>query len=196
MTQTHVQPLLTRLKENRPIICDGAMGTMLYSMGVPANSCFDECNLSQPDFVRKVHEAYINAGAEIIETNTYGANRFKLASFDLADKVKRINMRGARLAREVREVSGQPVIVAGAIGPSGKPIEPVGLISAHEASDIFREQVEALLEGGVDLIMLETFRDLEEMRLALLAAREACDLPIVAQMTFRRTGARRWGARR
>jgi methionine synthase / methylenetetrahydrofolate reductase(NADPH) len=144
--------------------------------------------------VRKVHEAYINAGAEIIETNTYGANRFKLASFDLADKVKRINMRGARLAREVREVSGQPVMVAGAVGPLGKPIKPVGLISAQEARDIFREQVEALLEGGVDLIMLETFRDLEEMRHALLAVREVCDLPVVAQMTFEEDGRTQLGS--
>src|SRR5438874_7919796 len=120
-------PFLARLRQEAPIICDGAMGTMLYSMGVPANSCFDECNLSQPDFVRRIHEAYIQAGAEIIETNTYGANRFKLASFDLADKVKRINIRGARLAREVREVSGQPVLVAGAVGPLGQPIQPVGL---------------------------------------------------------------------
>jgi methionine synthase I (cobalamin-dependent)/5,10-methylenetetrahydrofolate reductase len=164
------------------------MGTMLYSMGVPANSCFDECNISQPDFVRRVHEAYIKAGAEIIETNTYGANRFKLGSFDLADKVKRINMRGARLAREVREVSGLPVMIAGAVGPLGKPIKPVGLIPALEARDIFREQVEALLEGGVDLIILETFRDLEEMRQALIAVKEACDLPVVAQMTFEEDG--------
>lgn len=187
-TQTQLHPFLARLGEPNPIICDGAMGTMLYSMGVPANSCFDECNISQPDFVRRVHEAYIKAGAEIIETNTYGANRFKLGSFDLADKVKRINMRGARLAREVREVSGLPVLVAGAIGPLGKPIKPVGLIPALEARDIFREQVEALLEGGVDLIILETFRDLEEMRQALIATREACDLPIVAQMTFEEDG--------
>ncbi|MGA7730558.1 MAG: bifunctional homocysteine S-methyltransferase/methylenetetrahydrofolate reductase [Chloroflexia bacterium] len=188
MTQTQLHPFLARLGEQAPIICDGAMGTMLYSMGVPANSCFDECNLSAPDLVRRVHEAYIKAGAEIIETNTYGANRFKLASFDLADKVKRINMRGARLAREVREVIGMPVMVAGAVGPLGKPIKPVGLISGLEARSMFREQIESLLEGGVDLIILETFRDLEEMRQALIAAREACDLPLVAQMTFEEDG--------
>jgi homocysteine S-methyltransferase len=114
------------------------MGTMLYSMGVPANSCFDESNLTQPDLVRKVHEAYIKAGAEIIETNTYGANRHKLAGYDLADKVAQINKRGARLARDVREVSGQPVMVAGAVGPLGKPLKPVGLIPALEARAVFR----------------------------------------------------------
>jgi homocysteine S-methyltransferase len=169
------------------------MGTMLYAMGVPANTCFDECNISSPDLVRKVHEAYIKAGAEIIETNTYGANRFKLRQYDLHDKVSRINMRGAKLARDVREVSGQPVFVAGAVGPLGKPIEPVGLISAGEARAIFREQIEALLEGGVDLIVLETFHDLEEMRQALTAAREACDLPVVAQMTFAEDGRTQMG---
>ena len=182
-----------RLAQPAPIICDGAMGTMLYSLGVPQNHCFDECNLSQPDLVRQVHEAYIKAGAEIIETNTYGANRFKLASFDLADKVKQINVRGAKLAREVREVSGQPVLVAGAVGPLGKPIKPVGLISAQEARSIFREQIEALLEGGVDLIILETIRDLEEMKQAVIAAREVCDLPIVAQMTFEEDGRTQMG---
>ncbi|HET6314291.1 MAG TPA: bifunctional homocysteine S-methyltransferase/methylenetetrahydrofolate reductase [Chloroflexia bacterium] len=177
-------PFLVRLREARPIVCDGAMGTMLYSMGVPANSCFDESNLTQPDLVRKVHETYIKAGAEIIETNTYGANRHKLAGYDLADKVGQINKRGARLARDVREVSGQPVMVAGAVGPLGKPLKPVGLIPALEARTVFREQIEALLEGGVDLIILETIADLEEMRQALIAAHDACDLPVVAQMTF------------
>ncbi|MDQ5824960.1 MAG: bifunctional homocysteine S-methyltransferase/methylenetetrahydrofolate reductase [Chloroflexota bacterium] len=177
-------PFLVRLREVRPIVCDGAMGTMLYSMGVPANSCFDESNLTQPDLVRKVHEAYIKAGAEIVETNTYGANRLKLAGYDLADKVGQINKRGARLAREVREVSGRPVMVAGAVGPLGKPLKPVGLIPALEARAVFREQIEALLEGGVDLIILETIPDLEEMRQALIASHEACDLPVVAQMTF------------
>jgi methionine synthase I (cobalamin-dependent)/5,10-methylenetetrahydrofolate reductase len=181
-------PLLARLRQDAPIICDGAMGTMLYSLGVPSNHCFDECNLSQPHLVRQVHEAYIRAGAEIIETNTYGANRFKLATYDLSDKVEKINIRGAKLARESREISGQPVFVAGAVGPLGKPLKPVGLIKALEARSIFREQIEALLEGGVDLLILETMRDLEEMRQALIAAREVCDLPIVAQMTFEEDG--------
>jgi homocysteine S-methyltransferase len=153
-------------------------------MGVPANSCFDEINLTQPDLVRKVHEAYIKAGAEIIETNTYGANRHKLANYDLADKVGQINKRGARLAREVREVSGLSVMVAGAVGPLGKPLKPVGLIPALEARAVFREQIEALLEGGVDLLILETIPDLEEMRQALIAAHDVSDLPVVAQMTF------------
>src|SRR5688572_18619995 len=191
MDRTH--PFLERLGQPGPVVCDGAMGTMLYAMGVPANTCFDECNISSPDLVRKVHEAYIKAGAEIIETNTYGANRFKLRQYDLHDKVARINTRGAKLAREMREVSGQPVFVAGAVGPLGKPIEPVGLISAGEARALFREQIEALLEGGVDLIILETFRDLEEMRHALIAAREACDLPVVAQMTFSEDGRTQMG---
>jgi methionine synthase / methylenetetrahydrofolate reductase(NADPH) len=181
-------PFLARLRQEAPIICDGAMGTMLYSLGVPSNHCFDECNLSQPGLVRQVHEAYIKAGAEIIETNTYGANRFKLSTYDLSDRVRKINIKGAKLARESREVSGQPVLVAGSVGPLGKPIRPVGLIPATEARAIFREQIEALLEGGVDLLILETIRDLEEMRQALIAAREACDLPVVAQMTFEEDG--------
>lgn len=181
-------PFLVRLREKRPVVCDGAMGTMLYSMGVPANSCFDESNLTQPDLVRQVHEAYINAGAEIIETNTYGANRYKLGGFDLADKVRKINWRGARLAYEVREISGRPVMIAGAVGPLGKPIKPVGLIPALEARAIFHEQIDGLVEGGVDIIVIETIRDLEEMRQAIIAAREACDLPIMAQMTFEEDG--------
>ncbi len=186
-------PFLARLRDPKPIVCDGAMGTMLYSMGVPANSCFDECNLTSADLVRRVHEAYIKAGAEIIETNTYGANRFKLSSFDLRDQVRRINQRGAKLAREAREVTGQPVFIAGAIGPLGKPIEPVGLIPALEARQLFREQIEALLEGGVDLLMFETMRDLEEMRQAIIAAQSVCDLPIVAQMTFEEDGRTQMG---
>ncbi|HET9493999.1 MAG TPA: bifunctional homocysteine S-methyltransferase/methylenetetrahydrofolate reductase [Chloroflexia bacterium] len=186
-------PFLARLREPGPIICDGAMGTMLYSLGVPANSCFDEANLSQPEVVKAIHEAYIAAGADIIETNTYGANRFKLTPYELGDKVRKINSRGARLAREVREVSGRPVLVAGAVGPLGKPIRPVGMISETEARDYFKEQIEALLEGGVDLLILETFRDLEEMKQALMAAREVSDLPVVTQMTFEEDGRTQMG---
>src|SRR5438270_3591846 len=130
-------PFLMRLHQAEPIICDGAMGTMLYSLGVPDNRCFDECNLSQPELVRGVHEAYIQAGAEIIETNTYGANRFKLGTYDLAGKVQAINARGAKLAQNAREITGVPVFVAGSVGPLGRPVQPLGRISLAEARDIF-----------------------------------------------------------
>jgi homocysteine S-methyltransferase len=181
-------PFLARLQQPAPIIGDGAMGTMLYSKGVPANYCFDECNLSSPRLVTEIHQAYIEAGAEIIETNTYGANRFKLSTYDLGAKVRDINFRGAKLAGHVREMVGQPVLIAGSVGPLGKPLAPVGRISVTDARGIFQEQIEALLEGGVDLLMLETFRDLREMLIALRVARETCDLPIVAQMSFEEEG--------
>ena len=181
-------PFLERLALPGTIVCDGAMGTMLYSRGVPDNGCFDECNISQPRLVLEIHQAYMEAGAEIIETNTYGANRFKLRTYDLGDKVHTINFRGAKLAGNAREIVGRPVFIAGSIGPLGRPIEPLGRISADTARDIFREQIEGLLEGGVDLLMLETFKDLREMIIALHAARAACDLPVVAQMSFEEEG--------
>src|SRR5215212_5704733 len=156
-------PFLARLAQPDVVVGDGAMGTMLYSRGVPANACFDECNLTQSRLVMDIHEAYIKAGAEIIETNTYGANRFKLGTYDLGDKVRAINARGAHLARNAREITGMPVFVAGSVGPLGRPVQPLGRISLHEARDIFREHIDGLLYGGVDLIMLETFKDLDEM---------------------------------
>ncbi|HMA33719.1 MAG TPA: bifunctional homocysteine S-methyltransferase/methylenetetrahydrofolate reductase, partial [Chloroflexia bacterium] len=181
-------PFLERLAQPGVIICDGAMGTMLYNKGIPAKSCFDECNLSQPRIVLEIHQAYMEAGAEIIETNTYGANRFKLSTYDLGDKVRQINFRGAKLAGNAREIVGQPVLIAGAVGPLGRPIAPLGRISVTEVRDIFCEQIEGLLEGGVDLLILETFKDLREMLIALRAARESCDLPVVAQMSFEEEG--------
>src|SRR5918912_3273543 len=102
-------PFLERLAQGHVLVGDGAMGTMLYSRGVPSTACFDECNLSQSRLVMDIHEAYIKAGAEIIETNTYGANRFKLGTYDLADKVRAINSRGAKLAQHAREITGVPV---------------------------------------------------------------------------------------
>lgn len=176
-------PFLERLEQG-PILCDGAVGTMLHSRGVSLDACFDELNRSNPDLVVEIHREYIAAGAEIIETNSFGANRFKLEQFGLADDVRDLNRRSARNAREAREISGQPVLIAGSIGPSGRTLSPIGTTPVHLVEEIYREQIGALLEGGVDLLMIETIGSLVEMQAALTAAREMCDLPIVAQMTF------------
>ncbi|MGD0872085.1 MAG: bifunctional homocysteine S-methyltransferase/methylenetetrahydrofolate reductase [Bryobacteraceae bacterium] len=167
----------------RVIVADGAMGTMLYSRGVFINRCFDELNLSQPDLVRQIHQEYAKAGAEILETNTFGANRARLSAFGVAEKLQAINRAGVRLAREA---AGDSAFVAGAIGPLGVRIEPLGPTSFTEARAIFREQAEALIEAGADLLILETFGNLDELREAVLAAREAGgdSIPIVAQVTI------------
>jgi homocysteine S-methyltransferase len=167
----------------RAMVADGAMGTMLYSRGVFINRCFDELNLSAPDMVRQIHQEYVKAGAEILETNTFGANRMRLAAFGLAEKLRAINQAGVRLAREAAR---ENAFVAGAVGPLGAHIEPLGPTSFAEARAIFREQVEVLLEAGVDLLVLETFGNLDEMREAVFAAREAAgpDMTIVAQVTI------------
>jgi homocysteine S-methyltransferase len=160
-------------------IADGAMGTMLYSRGIFINRCFDELNLSMPGLVKEVHRDYVEAGAEIIETNTFGANRFKLKQHGLEGKLHQINLRGAELAGDV---AGEDVLVAGSIGPLGIPLEPIGKLSAEEAKVAFREQAKALLEGGIDLFALETFSGLEELREACRAVREVSDLPVIAMV--------------
>jgi homocysteine S-methyltransferase len=178
--------LLARIKQS-PVLCDGAMGTLLYSKGVFINRCYDELNLSQPELIRGVHHEYLQAGAEIIETNTFGANSFRLARHSLADKVRDINRSGVRLAREAAK--SFDVWVAGSVGPLGTRIEPLGKTSFQEARDAFREQIQALVEGGIDLIILETFGYLEEIHQAMLAAREvAPSLPILAQVTIDEDG--------
>jgi methionine synthase / methylenetetrahydrofolate reductase(NADPH) len=164
------------------------MGTQLHARGVPFERSFDELNLTQPRIVEEVHRAYIAAGSEVIETNTFGANRFRLARYGLEGKVRDINFRGVKLAREAREVSGEPVFLAGSVGPIGQHLEPVGRITLAQAEEAFREQIEALLEGGADLILLETFSNLPELLAGVRAAQAACDLPIVAQMTFAQDG--------
>jgi methionine synthase I (cobalamin-dependent)/5,10-methylenetetrahydrofolate reductase len=180
-------PLLEQLQQ-RPLLCDGAMGTLLYARGVAYEQCFDALNLTQPELIQRIHSEYISAGAQIIETNTFGANRVKLEAHNLGDKVRDINRSAVRLAREAREVSGLPVFIAGAIGPSGRPLQAPDKQRLHELRAIFREQVIALQEGGVDLLILETFSNLAELRQAVLAAQEVGGLPIVAQMSFHEDG--------
>ncbi|HEY0730233.1 MAG TPA: bifunctional homocysteine S-methyltransferase/methylenetetrahydrofolate reductase, partial [Pyrinomonadaceae bacterium] len=163
----------------------GAMGTMLYAKGVYINRCYDELNLSNPDLVREIHTEYIRAGADIIETNTFGATAHKLQQYGLEANMHEINALAARIAREA---AGDRAYVAGAIGPLGLRIEPYGPTSFEEAKELFKAQAVGLLEGGVDLFCLETFSDVSEIRQAIAAIRELCDLPIVAQMTIMTDG--------
>jgi homocysteine S-methyltransferase len=176
-------PFLERLSE-RPLLGDGAMGTMLYARGVPLDACFDVLNVNEPKVVQGIHAEYIQAGADWIETNTFGANRFKLAVHGLSARVREINLRGAKLARDVRETMGRDVFVVGSIGPLGKYLAPLGSITPEEARAAFLEQAEGLLEGGVDAFVVETFSDLTEIRLAVEAVRAITDLPIITQVAF------------
>ena len=177
---------LARIKQS-PVLCDGAMGTLLYAKGIFINRSYDELNLSQPDLIRGIHHEYLQAGAEIIETNTFGGNSFRLGRHSLADKVRDVNRAGARLAREAAE--SFDVWVGGSVGPLGTRIEPLGKTSFDEAREAFRQQIETLVEGGVDLLILETFGYLEEIHQAMLAARDVSKtLPIVAQVTIDEDG--------
>src|SRR6476659_345349 len=180
-----MQPFQEILSSDRILCFDGAMGTMLYAKGVYINRCYDELNLSNPDLVREIHGEYIRAGADIIETNTYGATSHKLQQYGLESNLHEINAIAARIAREA---AGDRAYVAGAIGPLGLRIEPYGPTSFEEAKDLFKAQAIALLEGGVDLFCLETFSDVSEIRQAIRAVREVCDLPIIAQMTIMTDG--------
>src|SRR5271156_5003011 len=180
------QNFIERLKQS-PVLSDGAMGTLLYAKGIFINRCYDELNLSQPELIRGVHHEYLQAGAEIVETNTFGGNSFRLARHSLADRVRDINVAGAHVAREAAK--SFDVWVAGSIGPLGVRIEPLGKTSFEEARTAFREQVAALVEGGVDLFMLETFGYLEELHQAVLACRDVNPkIPIVAQVTIDEDG--------
>ncbi len=176
-------PFRQRLRGG-PILADGAMGTMLYAEGVDYRRSFEEQNLSQPDLVQAIHRNYIAAGAELIETNTFGGNRFKLAAHGLEGRVRDINYAGGKIARDAREVSGEQVFVAGSIGPSGLGLKPGVDVSEAALADAFKEQAEALAEGGVDLLILETFTDVTELATAIRAVQAISDLPIIAQLTF------------
>jgi methionine synthase I (cobalamin-dependent)/5,10-methylenetetrahydrofolate reductase len=169
-----------------PILGDGAMGTVLNAHGVAIDQCFDALNLNDPDKVEEVHHAYIEAGSQVIQTNTFGANRYKLAAFGLEDEVVEINHQGVVLARRAIDASEKKVLVAGDVGPLGVRLAPYGRVRKDEARQAFAEQVTALSQAGVDLLILETFSDLQELLEALAAARQVCDLPIVASMTYTR----------
>jgi methionine synthase / methylenetetrahydrofolate reductase (NADH) len=178
-----VNPFLKRLEEG-VVLADGAMGTLLYERGITFDRSFDLLNLQEPALVQSIHRDYIRAGAELIETNTFGASRIRLAAHGESQHARRVNRAGAQLARNAREEVGEAVFVAGAIGPLGKPVAPLGTITKEEALEAYVEQVEGLVEGGVDLLIIETQTDLEEMKLAIQAVRRVTDLPLVAEMTF------------
>lgn len=171
---------------NEIIVFDGGTGTYLYEKGVFINRCFEELNLTNPDLVKQVHRDYVLAGADVIETNTFGANRFKLAPHGLSEKIYEINFAGAKLAREV---AGDKVLVAGSVGPLGVQIEPLGKIGYDEAKDFFKEQIQPLIDGGVDLIILETFTLCAEIIQAIRAVREINpEIPVIAQVTVNEEG--------
>src|SRR5918999_6156829 len=167
-----------------PILLDGAMGTLLFSRGVPQRASLDQLVETQPELVGTIHREYIAAGADAIETNTFGANRFRLAPHGLHSQAARLNRRAAQLAREARDVAGKDGLVFGAIGPLGAPVRGPARLPDEAVRTGFREQIEGLLEGGADVLLFETFSDLDELLLGVAEARLLCDLPIVAQMTF------------
>ena len=185
------QSFLERLASSAAVLFDGATGTMFYQRGVYLNRCFDELSVSSPDLVRNVHAEYVRAGADVIETNTFGANRFRLTPHGFGDRVVELCAASCRLAREA---AGEQALVAGSIGPLGVKIEPWGAVGLDEARAAFREQAEALRDGGVDLFLLETFGNINEIHQALLAVRECSDLPVVAQMTVDAEGNSLYGA--
>lgn len=177
--------LLERLASG-PLLADGAMGTMLHARGVSFETCFDELNLKQPALVAEIHRAYIEAGAQLIVTNTFGANRFKLERHGLARRVAEINAAAVSLARRVVAASFKDVLIAGDVGPLGVRLAPYGRVRPEQAAAAFREQIEALVESGVNALLLETMTDLNEISEAVRAAKAVSDLPVIATLTFTR----------
>ena len=167
----------------RPILVDGGMGTLLFSRGVPQRACLEELVANHPELVGAAHREYLEAGADLIETLSLGANRQRLAAWGLEGRVSQLNRRAAQLAREAREVSGRDALVGGSVGPLGSPARGLPDIGESAARATFREQIEGLLEGGADVIVLETFSDLEQLVLAVDEARAASDVPVIASLT-------------
>jgi len=169
---------------NRPILFDGAMGTLLYSRGIPQRACLDELVVSRPELIAAIHREYLEAGADAIKTAAFGANRFRLAAYGIADQAGRLNRRAAQLAREARDVAGRDALVAGSIGPLGTPLSgPIGRPEA-DVRAAFREAIEGLLEGGADVLLFETHNVLDELLAAVEEARALTDIPLMAEMTF------------
>lgn len=174
------------LASGEPILADGAMGTMLHARGISFNVCFDDLNLSQPTLVADIHRAFLDAGSQIIETNSFGANRYKLAEHGLEQRVAEINAAAVNLARQAVAVSDKDALVAGSIGPLGVRLAPFGRVKPEQAYEAYYEQIEALIQAGADLLIIETQNDLYEIREAIRAARAISDLPVIATLTFTR----------
>jgi len=182
-----MNPFLRRLHD-QPLLCDGAMGTMLYARGASSAQCLEQLVVDRPEWVSGIHQAYAAAGADVITTHTFGANRMRLAKHGLEDKVRDFNFRAVRLLRDVREVSGRSLFIAGNVGPLGRRIELADADQRTEAEEAFREQIDVLWEAGSDLLLFETFSDLDELLIGVQIARSLCDLPIVASMTYAEDG--------
>lgn len=182
-----MNPFLQRLQEG-PLLCDGGMGTLLYTKGASSEQCLEQLVVTHPGWVTSIHQAYASAGADVIKSHTFGANRIRLAEHGLSDHVREFNFKAVRLVRDAREIAGRALFIAGDVGPLGKRLQPLGTIAEREAYEVFREQISVLWEAGADFLLFETFTDLEELKIAVEAARDLCDLPIVASMSYAQDG--------
>lgn len=182
-----MHPFLQKISQ-RPLLSDGAMGTMLFSMGASDEQCLEYLSLSRPGWITEIHQTFAAAGADVIKTHTFGANRVRLADYGLQDRVRDLNFRAVKLVRDVREVVGRSLFIAGDVGPLGKRLAPYGPVTVEEAAAAFQEQVSVLWEAGADLLLFETFSEIAELEIAVRAAKAICDLPIVASMTYNQDG--------
>jgi methionine synthase I (cobalamin-dependent) len=180
-------PFLALLESGRPVLSDGAIGTVLHTRGISFDECFDELNLTKPGLVAEIHREYIEAGSQMIQTNTFGANRFKLARHGLEDQVEAINTAGVELARRVVWAAYKPVLIAGDVGPLGVRLAPFGRVKPEQAREAFSEQIGALVRANVDVLIIETMSDVVEINEAIQAAKAiAPNIPVLASMTFTR----------
>jgi len=174
----------TLLQSGKPILLDGAIGTMLMDAGLESGISPEEWNVLHPDKIRKIHQEYIQAGSQIILTNSFGGSSIRLDTHGLADRVFELNEAAAKNAREEADASSRTVFVAGSIGPTGQLLEPLGTLSFEDAQHSFADQAAGLAEGGVDLFWIETMSDLEEVKAAIEGIRSISELPIAVTMSF------------